>query len=201
MITSCSQMWLYHLISYKKSIVSVIYIYIYSLIYRLTSSHNSFLKQYYKLNLYNNKASGLIQKNSFIRRKMSLLSLPDESLGDIFSFLDKKSLYKCLFINRYLCIYPISIFWKSPFNNNHYKPKASSVIKTLLACLNEHEISSLSPYKIKFNNWTPLFEYGKFVRKIDHATCVENIVDWLESSGNDCTIQELVNAIYHAIMR
>jgi hypothetical protein len=135
---------------------------------------------------------------------MQLLLLPDDELYEIFSFLDNQSLYNCLFVNRYFCNISIPILWKKPFNSDQYKPpKSSSVINTLLACLNEDEISSLIPYKISFSHWLPLFEYGKFVRIIDHASCVDNIVDWLKplEPTEDCRVQKLVNVIYQTIMR
>ena len=85
----------------------------------------------------------------------------------------------------------------------------TSVINTLLACLDEDEISSLIPCAINFNNQSSLFEYAKFVRKIDHSRCVRNIETWLELSSRttinkyqrDCRVQKLVNVIYHTIMR
>src|SRR3954454_4572550 len=134
---------------------------------------------------------------------MLLPSLPDECIAGIFSFLDRKFLYKCLFVNRHYCKLSIPIIWREPFRSNHTKPL---LINTLLSCLDEDEISSLIPCVINFNNQPPLFEYGKFVRKINHKGCVELIKDWLESSNGkiphnyDCRIQKLVNIIYHVIM-
>src|SRR3954453_23449417 len=107
----------------------------------------------------------------------------------------------------YFCELSIPIIWREPFirNKSH---KLSLVINTLLACLNEDEISSLIPYAIKFtrNDRPLLFEYGKFVRNIDHEYFIENIEKWLEpSSGGELTddyrVQKLSNIIYHMIMR
>src|SRR5256885_836042 len=123
----------------------------------------------------------------------------------VLSFLDDTSLYKCLFVNRYYCKLSIPIIWKEPFKSTYEK---SMVINTLLSCLDEDEFSLLVPYAIKFtgNNKHPLFEYGKFVRILDHEELNSNVKNWLKSSSerisaDDCRVQGLVDAIYHMIMR
>src|SRR3954469_8657213 len=113
---------------------------------------------------------------------MILPSLPNECLSEIFSLLDRKSLYKCLFVSRQYCKLSIPIIWKEPFRPIHLN-RHSLVINTLLACLDENEISSLIPCAINFNNQSSLFEYGKFVRKIDIEYCTNNIVTWLKLSS------------------
>src|SRR4051794_12006895 len=96
---------------------------------------------------------------------MPLFLLPNECFSNILSFLNKTSLYKCLFVNRYYCKFSIPLIWRDPF----IEPITISLINTLLTCLNEDEISSLIPCAIEFNNnQSPLFEYGNFIRKIDH---------------------------------
>src|SRR3954453_1663295 len=135
---------------------------------------------------------------------MPVFSLPNECFNEVLSFLDRKSLYKCLFVSRYYCKFAISLIWEEPFilRSNSINP---SLINTLLACLNEDEISSLIPCAITFNNnQSPLFEYGKFVRKFSHDPCVKRIRAWLKLSYyevQDCRVQKLVNVIYHMIMR
>jgi hypothetical protein len=85
---------------------------------------------------------------------MPLLSLPDECFDNIISFLDKKTLYSCIFVNRYWCRLFIPIIWIDPFYQSD-----SLEINPLLACLNENEISSLIPCSINFNDRSPaLFE-------------------------------------------
>src|ERR1051325_11728801 len=116
------------------------------------------------------------------------MSLPYECFSNILYFLDEESLYKCLFVNRHWCRFSVIILWREPFNYI-YSRKFSGVINTLLSCLDENEISSLIPCRLNFNNQIPLFEYGKFIRKIDH----ENF--------QNCRFQKLANAIYHLIMR
>ncbi|CAB4473932.1 uncharacterized protein OCT59_023426 [Rhizophagus irregularis] len=144
---------------------------------------------------------------------MSLTSLPDECFTGVLFFLDNKSLYKCLFVNRYYCKLSIPLIWRDPFILP--TPRQFSLINTLISCLNDDEISSLIPCAINFNNRTPLFKYGKFIRKIDHDYCVRHIISWLNSSSRrsygrvptdvsryqDCRIRKLVNVIYHMIMR
>ncbi|RIA99193.1 hypothetical protein C1645_811658 [Glomus cerebriforme] len=137
--------------------------------------------------------------------------LPYECFNDVLSFLDHKSLYKCLFVNRYYCKFSIPLIWKDPFITTI--PNKISLINTLMSCLNEDEISSLIPYEINFNNQSPLFEYGKFVGKIDHDYCVNHIIAWLRSSSserisvpdyidkNRDKVRKLTSIIYHMIMR
>src|SRR3954454_4896751 len=136
---------------------------------------------------------------------MILPSLPNECLSDVLTFLDGNSLNKCLFVSRQYCKLSIPIIWRNPLKYNRFR---KSAINTLLACLDEDEISSLIPCAININNQSTLFEYGKFIRAIDHEDCVYHIATWLElSSGNDinksqdCRVQKLVNVIYHAIIR
>src|SRR6266480_2320007 len=112
---------------------------------------------------------------------MILPSLPNECLIDVLSLLDRKSLYKCLFVNRRYCKLSIPIIWRDPFMFACYK--SSLILNTLLACLDKDEISSLIPCAIKFNNQSTLFEYVKFVRKIKHQYCIKHIVYWLELSS------------------
>lgn len=140
---------------------------------------------------------------------MPLSSLPDECFGDILSFLDNRSLYRCLFVNRFYCKLSIPIIWKEPFRPIYRKPKFPLVINTLLVCLNEDEISSLIPYKIDFPiNKPPLFEYGKYVRRIDQDFVKQNIITWLNPSEGydvdryqDYRVQKLMDVIYHMILR
>src|ERR1043166_5088453 len=132
--------------------------------------------------------------------KMILASLPNECYINIFFFLDRKSIYKCLFVSRFYCKLSIPRIWKNPFRPN-CTSKSSSVINTLLACLNEDEISFLVPWSINFNNQSPLFEYGRFVRKIDQKYFVNYIITWFESTNEpvdeyyDCRIQKLIDVI------
>src|SRR3954453_16915082 len=138
---------------------------------------------------------------------MIIPSLPNECLSEIFSLLDINSLYKCLFVSRQYCKLSIPIIWKEPFIRMKTSSVLTSVINTLLACLNEDEISSLIPCAINFNNQPSLFEYGHYVRIIDHGSFVSHIIGWLRSSSErdptdqDCRIRKLINVIYHMIMR
>src|SRR4051794_38061820 len=90
-------------------------------------------------------------KNKILIYKMNLPLLPDECLSNVFSFLDEISLYKCLFVNRYYCKLSIPIIWREPFRFTLLR-NSSLLINTLLACLDEGEISSLIPCEINFNH-------------------------------------------------
>src|SRR5947207_1970869 len=126
------------------------------------------------------------------------MSLPYECFSNMLYFLDEKSLYKCLLVNRHWCRFSVVILWREPFNyiyRGYYNAKCSTVINTLLSCLDENEISSLIPCRLNFNNQIPLFEYGKFIRKIDHRNYLSNIKTWFKNSielnqdDQDCRIQ------------
>src|SRR5436305_7028322 len=140
----------------------------------------------------------------FFGKKMPISSLPDECFSDVLSYLDGKTLFKCSFVNRYFCKFTIPLIWREPFNVPI--SKCFSLINALLSCLNEDEISSLIPYAINFNNnQSPLFEYGKFIRKIDHGSCVVFITTWLKQPNNrefsDYRVRKLMNVIYHMMIR
>jgi hypothetical protein len=129
---------------------------------------------------------------------MPLPILLTECLGNIL-------LYKCLFVNRYYCKITIPMIWRDPFNKKISIPINCSLIKALLACLDEDEISSLIPSAINLNTRPPLFEYGEFIRKINHDCFVEHVRTLLESlNGNDNTdyeVQKLIDSIYNMIFR
>src|ERR1051325_7237716 len=103
---------------------------------------------------------------------MPLLSLPDECFSNVLSFLDDHTLYSCLFVGRHWCRLYVPMVWSNPFQQSKPKP---SLINPLLICLDEDEISSLVPCAINFGNQSPLFEYGKFVKIIDHGYFACNI--------------------------
>src|SRR5436190_1154159 len=112
------------------------------------------------------------------------MSLPYECFSNILYSLDEKSLYKCLFVNRHWCRFSVIILWREPFSyiyphKRNRNDKCSTVINTLLSCLDENEISSLIPCRLNFDNQTPLFEYGKFIKNIDHTNYIRNIMTWL----------------------
>ncbi|CAG8632779.1 uncharacterized protein OCT59_011859 [Rhizophagus irregularis] len=130
---------------------------------------------------------------------MPLSPLPEENFNNILSFLNRSTLHKCLFVNRYFCKLSIPIIWRNPFGNSCTN---GLLINTLLKCLNEDEISSLIPYGININHQTPLFEYETFVRKFDHCYCVIRILSWLPPMVDQYfIIQKLIDVIYHMLMR
>src|ERR1051325_7100451 len=144
---------------------------------------------------------GHLSINFFVFFKMAI-PLPDECFSNVLLFLDDHILYNCLLVNRYWCRFSVPILWRDPFKRKSFKS-----INALLACLNEDEISSLIPCAISFNNQTPLFDYGHFVRRLDRGCCIMSVGAWLNLSGeivklvNDCRIPKLVYAICHMIMR
>ena len=97
---------------------------------------------------------------------MSSPSFPKECFVNVYPFLDKSTIYNCLFVNKYLCRLTVPMIWKDPFRSD---PKPS-LIGTLFACRNKDEEDKYFPpifRTIKFNDQTPLFEYGRFVKIID----------------------------------
>jgi hypothetical protein len=79
----------------------------------------------------------------------------------------------------------------------------SSVINTLPSCLNENEIFSLIPYKINRPPSSPLFKYEKFIRKINHQICVDNIINYHQVIKFYYLMRKIfgILVIYHMIMR
>ncbi|GBB93534.1 hypothetical protein RclHR1_02190009 [Rhizophagus clarus] len=146
---------------------------------------------------------------------MRSISLPDECLNELFLYLDNKSLYKCLFVNRNYCRFAIPILWEKPFRPSFVREKYSLIINTLLNCLDKEEITTLIPYQINIIKYQkPLFEYGKFIRIIDQEFVKQNIITWLNSSNGkvfterynitkyqDCRVKKLIKVIYHMIIR
>ncbi|RIA87936.1 hypothetical protein C1645_827093 [Glomus cerebriforme] len=134
---------------------------------------------------------------------MSLPSLPNECFSIILTFLDNKSLYKCLFINRHYCKLSIPIVWRDPFflPNSKKSSNSISLINTLLTCLDKDEVSSIISCIGNFDNKTPLFEYGKFIRKFNHDQCVKQVTNWLIINNQNPRGKKLIDAIYHMIMR
>ena len=106
---------------------------------------------------------------------MPLPTLPVECFGNILTFLDNVSLYKCLFVNRYYCKLSIPIIWRDPFIMP--APNDLSLINTLISCLNEEEISSLIPYtnvylSIKLcRGFRPLIIFFVLQKKLTVPTC------------------------------
>lgn len=97
---------------------------------------------------------------------------------------------------------------EKPFIKQFSISISRSLIKTLLACLNEDEISLLIPCAIKFNIKPPLFEYERFIKKLNHDCCVEHIEQFIKSlpellSGNDYSNcrEKLIYSIYNMIIQ
>src|SRR5947209_4351135 len=98
-------------------------------------------------------------------------SFPKECFDHVFSFLDESTLYNCLFVNRYLCRLVVPMIWRDPFES---EPKPS-LINTLFACRTNDEEDKFFPQifrTMEFNDPTPLFEYGKFIKVIRNECCV-----------------------------
>ncbi|CAB5175940.1 unnamed protein product [Rhizophagus irregularis] len=115
---------------------------------------------------------------------MRQILLPDECLNELLLYLDNKTLYKCLFVNRNYCRYAIPILWERPFKPSFMNSKHSLIINTLLNCLDKEEITTLIPFQINITeNRTPLFEYGKFIKIIDQEFVKQNIITWLNSTN------------------
>src|SRR3954469_12138641 len=157
--------------------------------------------------IINYKRGSSQKKNFFFLSHISFsnMLMLDECICNIFFFLDESLLYKCLFVNRHWCVLAVPILWRNPFGYYVYKRK---LINTLLTCLNEEEISLLIPFAIKFPNidHSPLFEYGKFIRRIHQEDIRNEIICWLGISSvknafEDYRVQKLIAVVYNMIMR
>ena len=144
----------------------------------------------------------------FLFKKMPLLSFPKECFDNVFLFLDYPTLYNCLLTNRQLCKLAVPIIWRHPFRSSEIKP---SLISTLFACRNKEDEDKYFPStfrSIDFNDSTPLFEYGKFIKVIHNENCVDIIKAWLKSlklkvkkKTQRSILRKIISIIYHIIMR
>ncbi|CAB4402943.1 unnamed protein product [Rhizophagus irregularis] len=133
---------------------------------------------------------------------MSLSTLPTECSSSILYFLDKASLYKCLFVNRHYCRVTIPVIWKDPFIKKFSTTISFSLINTLL--LEEEDIFSLIPCTTRLYTNRTLFEYGKFIQKVNHNHLAKHVKTFLESNNMrniDYAVQKVVDIIYHMIIR
>jgi hypothetical protein len=143
------------------------------------------------------------------------MSLPDECLSELFYYLDNKTLYKCLFVNRNSCRFATPILWERPFKPSFVNAKYSLIINTLLNCLDKEEITTLIPYQINITKYQkPLFEYGKFIKIIDQEFVKQNIITWINTTNGkvfteryntlryqDNRVKKMINVIYNMIIR
>jgi len=137
---------------------------------------------------------------------MSLSQLPNECINKIFSFLDKKSLYICLFVNRHWCRLIIPEIWRDPFVVYERSHNSAILVNTLFQCFNEDDLSDLNSRAIKVpkNQPSPLFEYGKFVRTISQYKLELVVIGWYMKFSlyfDNSIYETLINVIYRMIMR
>ncbi|GBC01383.1 hypothetical protein RclHR1_04170008 [Rhizophagus clarus] len=136
---------------------------------------------------------------------MSLSKLPVECLNKILNFLDKENLYKCLLVNRYYCRITVPLIWRDPFVKHVSISISCSLISTLIACLEGDDILSLIPSTLSFYTKPTLFDYGAFIRKINHDCFAEHVKTLLEFSGGNSNpnirVQKFIDAIYQMIIQ
>ncbi|RIA83779.1 hypothetical protein C1645_833258 [Glomus cerebriforme] len=100
--------------------------------------------------------------------------LPADCLNEIFEYLDdRKTLYSCLLVNRFVCKISIRILWRNIWNirytvtNKHRLRVISTILSTLIACLPNESKELLFKNGIFISTPTskpPLFNYPTFCK-------------------------------------
>ncbi|GBC30466.2 hypothetical protein GLOIN_2v722955 [Rhizophagus irregularis DAOM 181602=DAOM 197198] len=133
--------------------------------------------------------------------------LPDECLLEIFKYIDEKSLYSLLLVNRTWCRISISLLWKKPFKENqtneHFK-----VILPLISYLDKEIRNSL---KIEENNKTktnniqekPTFNYVSFIKELDYTNMCYQAITCLKKLRNNPKDYSIMNDnyLYYGMMQ
>ncbi|RHZ83057.1 hypothetical protein Glove_99g371 [Diversispora epigaea] len=113
---------------------------------------------------------------------MKFLQLP-EFLEEVFKYLDNKSLYRCLFVNRFWSQNVIGIFWRNPFRNySHFTEESYiNIIEIYVACLPD-----ATRNKLFINNnvesitlETPIFNYASYLRHLEFTIIYKLIERWI----------------------
>lgn len=100
---------------------------------------------------------------------MFICTLPEDCFYEIFKHVSKddtKTLYNCLFVNRFLCRLVIPILYKDPFSAVNDLKQNYCLIRIYLSCLDEIEKDYLQQNSIEIlEDSIPLFDYSKYLEK------------------------------------
>lgn len=125
--------------------------------------------------------------------------LPSECFDEIFKYLkfDRRSLYSCLFVNRFWCRKVIPIIWRRPMP---YNPTRMNIIniEVFIPFFSEEEKSYLINEGIDISQLSdrpfPLFNYAQYIHILDVGAIETATVTWfnkLKSQQSDETSNSL----------
>ncbi|RIA99569.1 hypothetical protein C1645_811375 [Glomus cerebriforme] len=169
-----------------------------------TSSNNIFI---------NNKKNQPISSISSISSILPIL--PIEIMQKIFKYSDKKSLFSCIFVNKYWynCIVPI--LWENPFklepieypylkyfppvlrNFTHNKNRFM-IIEIYLSCLNEDD-------ELYIHKRKPLLNYPIYLKQLDYDD-LENLVslylaNFPDKDNKEREVQSVTKTLFKLILQ
>jgi hypothetical protein len=105
---------------------------------------------------------------------MTVCTLPEDCFYEIFKHVSKddtKTLYNCLFINRFICRLVVPILYKNPFSSANDLKQNYCLIRIYLSCLDEIEKDYLREHSIEIlEDSIPLFDYVKYLEKFTDLT-------------------------------
>ncbi|CAG8637310.1 11626_t:CDS:2 [Gigaspora margarita] len=123
------------------------------------------------------------------------MTLPPEILQAIFEELDEPSLYSSVLVNWDWCQSAISILWANPlefaYNNRNqvYYNKIASILSTYISLLpNESRLKLIEVYIARpadFLNISLMFNYSKFLQKLNYILLQDSVEKVLDGIEND----------------
>ncbi|CAG8495895.1 18056_t:CDS:1 [Acaulospora morrowiae] len=133
---------------------------------------------------------------------MHFLQLP-ECLEGVFKHLDNKSLYQCLFVNRFWSQNVVPFFWFNPFLNYSHFTEASyiDIIETYISCLPKKTRGQLFVNLEPVVLTTPSFNYPSYLRHLEFTIIYKLIMRWTTRrfKFNNKTNYDLENQIFREI--
>ncbi|RIA84970.1 hypothetical protein C1645_741928 [Glomus cerebriforme] len=117
---------------------------------------------------------------------ITISKLPSECFDEIFKYLkfDRRSLYSCLFVNRFWCRKVIPIIWRRPMP---YNPTRMNIIniEVFIPFFNEEEKSYLLNEGIDISKLTerpvPLFNYAQYIHILDVGAIEIATITWFNN--------------------
>lgn len=129
--------------------------------------------------------------------------LPDECLLEIFKYIDEKSLYSLLLVNRTWCRISIPLLWRKPFKeyrtNEHFK-----VILPLISYLDKETRKSLKIEENKTNYYIqekPTFNYASFIKELDYTNMCYQAITCLKKLRSNPKEYSIMNDNYGMMMQ
>ncbi|GBB96429.1 hypothetical protein RclHR1_27510001 [Rhizophagus clarus] len=126
--------------------------------------------------------------------------LPNECLLEIFKYIDEKSLYSVLLVNRTWCRISVPMLWRKPFKeyrtNNLRKIEPFKVILPLISYIDKETRKSLKIDENMMKYYEkPTFNYASFIRELDYTNMCHQAITCLKKSRSNRSI--IMNENYY----